>query len=56
MCIRDSLKPDDPIIDPVYEKVNELGGITLISLSFCYGPDLSYSDPITCLLYTSRCV
>ena len=36
-----SLKPDDPIIDPVYEKVNELGGITLISLSFCYGPDLS---------------
>ena len=42
-----SLKPDDPIIDPVYEKVNELGGITLISLSFCYGPDLSYSDPIT---------
>ena len=42
-----SLKPDDPIIDPVYEKVNELCGITLISLSFCYGPDLSYSDPIT---------
>ena len=42
-----SLKPDDPIIDPVYEKANELGGITLISLSFCYGPDLSYSDPIT---------
>ncbi|MFQ9867926.1 MAG: hypothetical protein ACLRWP_13775 [Bilophila wadsworthia] len=27
----DPSKPDDPIIDPVYEKVNELGGITLIS-------------------------
>ena len=31
-----SLKPDDPIIDPVYEKVNELCGITLISLSCCW--------------------